>query len=77
MRLVDTVILRVDSLSADWVAEEGEVFYFSSLCHVLSLSPLCLGEDEEKGQRRLTSAGHGKSDRKQEVERQTIEWRPA
>ncbi len=31
----------------------------------------------EKGQRRLASAGRGKSDRKQEVERQTMEWRRA
>ena len=34
------VILMLDSLSADQIVEEGEVFYFSFLCHVLSLSPL-------------------------------------
>lgn len=34
------VILMLDSLSVDQIVKEGEVFYFSFLCHVLSLSPL-------------------------------------
>lgn len=67
------VIFIVDSLSAKWLAAEGEVSHFSFLCHLLSLSPLCLVGNRQ-GLRWFTSRG-GKSDGKEEVERQTMEWK--
>lgn len=53
------------------IAWSGELFRFSFPGHLLLLSR---GETEN-GPRRLTSAGRGRTDRRQQLEGQTIEWK--
>jgi len=59
MRLVDTVHIMVDSPSADWNCKGGAGLLLLSLRCSLPFSHVSWGGKEEKGQRRLTSAGGG------------------